>query len=320
MLKYDKINYLGLAETIRIENGAAELLVPVKLGIRVLSYRLTGGENVMKIFDAQIKDYAKNEWQSYGGHRLWHAPEDMPRTYDVDNAPLEIAEVRRDGLYLLQRLDPVSLIRKEALITLSEKTTEARIKHTVTNMNRWPVKLAAWALTVLREGGFCAVETPRNEFTLLPDRTLTLWPYARMNDPRAYFGDRVITVKQDTAAKGPFKVGLCAQNGTAVYILPDVVFKKRFGVSQITNDKGQMTNNVLASQFSILNSQLNEYPDYGCNFETYTNSEMLECESLSPLKELKYGESIDWTEVWTLTKNTAGIKQDDEEAIIKILG
>jgi hypothetical protein len=335
MVKYDKIDFLGLKETIRVQNGAAELLVPTQLGIRVLSYRLAGGENVMKIWPEQIESRAKNEWQSYGGHRLWHAPEERPRTYEADNAPLEIAEARRDGLYLLQPLDPVSRIRKEALITLHEKTSEVKIKHTVTNLNRWPVTLAAWALTVLKEGGFCAVETPRGEFALLPDRSITLWPYARMNDARVSWGDRVLTLRQDAAAKAPFKLGLYAQKGAAAYILPDVIFKKKFGEglkgsAQRTvhspqlkgNAECKMRNAELKDQSETFNFQpstFNSYPDFGCNFETYTNAEMLECESLSPLKELRYNESLDWDEVWTLAKTPAGLKPDDENAVLRAM-
>ena len=40
------------------------------------------------------------------------------------------------------------------------------------------------------------------------------------------------------------------------------------------------------------------YPDDGCNFETYTNHEMLEIESLGPLVTLAPGESSAHQERW----------------------
>ena len=29
------------------------------------------------------------EWKPWGGHRLWAAPEAMPRTYSPDNSPID---------------------------------------------------------------------------------------------------------------------------------------------------------------------------------------------------------------------------------------
>jgi hypothetical protein len=40
------------------------------------------------------------------------------------------------------------------------------------------------------------------------------------------------------------------------------------------------------------------YPDFGCNFETFSNAHMLEIESLSPLRTLAPGESVGHTESW----------------------
>jgi len=44
------------------------------------------------------------------------------------------------------------------------------------------------------------------------------------------------------------------------------------------------------------------YPDRGCNLEIFTNSEMLELETLSPLKQLKRDETLEHIETWTLDK------------------
>jgi hypothetical protein len=42
------------------------------------------------------------------------------------------------------------------------------------------------------------------------------------------------------------------------------------------------------------------YPDFGCNFEIFTNPEFLELETLSPIVELAPGESASHTEIWEL--------------------
>ena len=51
-------------------------------------------------------------------------------------------------------------------------------------------------------------------------------------------------------------------------------------------------------------------PDGGCNFETFTNGDMLEIESLSPLASLAPGESVSHTEIWHLACRTSGILPD----------
>ena len=42
------------------------------------------------------------------------------------------------------------------------------------------------------------------------------------------------------------------------------------------------------------------YPDCSCNFECYTNGEMLESESLSPLMPIKTGEVVEHEEEWEI--------------------
>ena len=55
------------------------------------------------------------------------------------------------------------------------------------------------------------------------------------------------------------------------------------------------------------------YPDDGSNFETFTNSEMLEVESLGPLDRIAPGTAIEHREQWWLLK---GIPNDTSETAI----
>ena len=56
------------------------------------------------------------------------------------------------------------------------------------------------------------------------------------------------------------------------------------------------------------------YPDLGCNFETFTNEEMLEVEALGPLAELLPGASTEHTEHWELFSGVPA-PPTDEDAI-----
>jgi hypothetical protein len=53
-----------------------------------------------------------------------------------------------------------------------------------------------------------------------------------------------------------------------------------------------------------------EYPDYGCNNETYTTRNYMEVESLGPLHNLAPGGSAEHVEQWFLFRD---VKVDDDE-------
>ena len=76
-----------------------------------------------------------------------------------------------------------------------------------------------------------------------------------------------------------------------------------------------MRNDLFIKTFDYVEGE--KYPDLGCNFETFTNNEMLEIESLSPLKTLAPGESVSHTEHWYLVgecSQPASLKEADLEA------
>ena len=45
------------------------------------------------------------------------------------------------------------------------------------------------------------------------------------------------------------------------------------------------------------------YPDFGCSFETFTNNEFLEIETLGPLTKLQPGKTVEHVEYWSLHRN-----------------
>jgi len=57
------------------------------------------------------------------------------------------------------------------------------------------------------------------------------------------------------------------------------------------------------------------YPDNGCNFETFSNQEMQEIESLGPIVKLAPAKSVEHVERWELIGGLElleGIKPEDE--------
>ena len=61
------------------------------------------------------------------------------------------------------------------------------------------------------------------------------------------------------------------------------------------------------------------YPDGGCNFEVFTNSDMIEIESLSPLAALAPGESISHLESWFVFPIKDEVEINSEAALTKWL-
>ncbi|HEV3164161.1 MAG TPA: hypothetical protein VGZ22_09025, partial [Isosphaeraceae bacterium] len=88
--------------------------------------------------------------------------------------------------------------------------------------------------------------------------------------------------------KGPTKLGLAHQMGWIGYFDAGTLFVKRFEYQE-----GK------------------PYPDGGCNFETFTNEDMLEMESLGPVVRLAPGEAVEHTERWELI---GGLEAVSDEA------
>ena len=290
----EKVKYGGWDNCIRLSNGEMELIVTTDIGPRVIRCGFVKGQNMFHEFPGDMGKKGGNEWRSYGGHRLWHAPEAIPRTYALDNGPVRY-EWDGKSLQLFQPVEPTTGIEKEIEITLSSDNN-VTLKHRLINRNLWDVQLAAWCLTVMAQNGRAIF--PQEPFRphpdyLLPARPLVLWHYTNMSDPRWKWGQKYIQLSQDPKATTKQKVGLMDKQEWAAFVLGDDVFIKRFAFDQNAT-----------------------YPDYGCNAETFTNNEFIEVETLSPLSTLKPGSGIEHVEHWFLTKAHVTTDEGSIDAVL----
>jgi hypothetical protein len=280
-------------------NGIIELIATLDVGPRIIRFSMVDGTNVMKEFAEQMGGSGESTWMIRGGHRLWHAPEAKPRSYSLDNSPVALEELDT----LLVRLTPPAEaengIQKEMEIAMDAHVAQVTITHRITNIGPWDIELAPWALTVMAPGGTAIVPLPEKRphtEVLTPDFPLVLWPYTDMSDRRLRWGRQYITLSQD-AAKGPTKFGMALELGWAGYLLDSTLFVKYFDYDPLAS-----------------------YPDYGCNFETFTNEEMLEVESLGPLALLMPGGCVEHVETWRLWDSIAPVTTEAEiERIIRPL-
>jgi hypothetical protein len=150
---------------------------------------------------------------------------------------------------------------------------------------------SAWAITIMNTGGIEIVPQTRNDTGLLPNRSITLWPYTSLDDSRIRLGNKFIILRQDRSNQKPLKFGTTNDNGWAAYFNNNHLFIKKY--SPVKNAT---------------------YPDFGVSYETYINDLMLEMETLSPLTMLGYGDYIEHQEKWELFDKIPE-PSDNEESI-----
>jgi hypothetical protein len=96
----------------------------------------------------------------FGGHRLWHAPEVIPRTYAPDFDP--VTHHWQAPLLSLQQVTEASTGIQKSMQLDFQHASHIRISHQLQNHNAWPVELAPWCLTMLAEKGRAIV--PQEDF------------------------------------------------------------------------------------------------------------------------------------------------------------
>lgn len=281
------IPYGGWPNNARLANADVELVITLDVGPRVLSYRRLGfpdgderGENVLKHYAEQLGGRGEPDWKIRGGHRLWLAPENEGVTYALDNGPVTHGSHGENTLSLVQAAEGPWWVEKHLTLTLDDAGPGVTLHHEVINRGPEPlVQVAPWALTVMAPGGVALIPQPplgEHPRDLLPNRRLIVWPYTDLSDPRLRLGPQFFTLRQ-TADGKPLKLGLRHAAGWAGYLLG-----RRFFAKTVAHEPGAV------------------YPDDGCNFETFTNHEMLEVETLAPLGTLNPGETATHVERWTL--------------------
>ena len=300
------IEYRGWKDCLLLDNGDIELVVSVGLGPRVLSFKHKGGANFFKNFDDQMANVSQDTWQSYGGHRLWHAPEVWTRTYYPDVQPVKYKweenvrlvfggyDVPCSRLTLTCETETTSRLQKEIVIDFPDSGSLVKVEHRIYNRGPWAAKFAPWALSVMAPGG--TVIVPQEPFvphgpgegqSFAAGRALVLWQFTNMADPRFVWGKRFIRMSQNDAYPTKQKFGGMIKPGWAAYDFGSELFIKRFAFFPGAN-----------------------YPDYGCNAEFYTEPGMLEIESLGPEEAVEPGECAVHIETWRI-EQIAASKDDD---------
>jgi hypothetical protein len=117
-----------------------------------------------------------------------------------------------------------------------------------------------------------------------------MWAYTNLADPRWKFTNKYLILRQDPNNSAAQKLGMFNPDTWAAYLLNGEAFVKR-----TTADPSKT------------------YPDFGCSFETFTNNEFLEIETLGPMTELRPGQTVEHVEHWALFRDVKPASLTDEE-------
>ena len=145
----EKVAFGGWPNCYRLSNGQIELIVTTDVGPRVARLGFVGQANLFAEFKEQQGKTVGDDWRIYGGHRLWHAPEDTVRTYEPDNRPVKLAQIE-GGVRLTQLVEKTTGIEKEIEITLDSGANHVHLVHRLRNHNLWAVE--SGALVDFRDG------------------------------------------------------------------------------------------------------------------------------------------------------------------------
>lgn len=291
----ERISYRGWENAYRISNAMVELVVLADVGPRVVHFGFTGGENIFYEVPEQAGLTGGSDFRLYGGHRLWAWPE-VERTYFPDNSLVAVAPHQGRVRFTapVESAPPGSHLQKELEIQLEEQGSQVMVSHLVWNRDSRPTELAPWAPTMMKPGGRAILPLPprtamdKDHFQSVGP--LTLWSFTDFADPRWVLGTEYIQLLQQQNPAGRFQeqmTGIYNPAGWGAYFVTGTLFVKRAPVMPAA-----------------------AYPDFGCNFEVFTNPDFLELESLGPKVQLNPGESTEHTESWTLFRNVPRGKDD----------
>lgn len=278
---------------ISIANAVVELRVTLDFGPRIIYFACTGMENILwedasRTTLGEKYELFDEQHILYGGHRLWIAPEIVPRCYHPDNLPVSFCSIE-NGARFTAAVERHNQIQKSISLSLDPSLPIVKIVHTIRNVGLWDIQLAPWAITMLAAGGLEVMPMPKRVSDLLPNRNFTFWEYSELNDKRIYFGKEFLTLVQDPAMEKAFKLGYNNESGWAAYFNRGQIFIKNF--------------EPIIGGF---------YPDNGCCFESYTNGKFLEMESLGEIVELEPDDFVTLEEEWELYKADKATDPKDE--------
>jgi hypothetical protein len=290
-VKIEKTAFEGWPNCYRITNGEVELIVTSDIGPRVMRYGFVGGQNFFWVRPDTKGKSGEKDWVTRGGHRLWVGPEDVRYTYPPDNGPVKV-EIRGDVLIATQPMEKETSIEKQIEIRMDARGAGVTLIHRLKYLGNLPVEFASWVPTMMAPGGTGVHPFPprgTHPENLQPTNPLVMWAFSDLSDDRWKFTKKYMTLRQVPGRAVPTKLGTFNARTIGGYLLNGEVFIKQY-----------------------IADPSRTYPEYNCSFETFTNQDFLELETLGPLTKVSGGQTVEHVEKWMLGKGTVREISDAE--------
>src|SRR5258706_12201116 len=131
--------------TATLDNGFLRLECVTDVGPRIarLFPAQSDGNLLAELPEAELST-PYGPFQFMGGHRFWHSPESLPRTY-IPDQPVNV-ESLSNGVRLSASAEPGSGVAKTIEIHLAAQQPIITIHHPMRNDSLWTIALAPWAL------------------------------------------------------------------------------------------------------------------------------------------------------------------------------
>jgi len=252
------------------------------VGPRIIRFGFVGGQNLLKEFTEQLGKTGEKEFQLRGGDRVWKAPEDPIATWAPDNVPVAV-QITEAGVIATAPVEPLTGLQKAIAVEMAPTGTSVTVVHRITNQTLFTLEFAPWALTMMAPGGVAVTGFPprgHHPANLEATNPLVMWAYTDFSDKRWSFSKKYLALHQDPRATEAQKVGLFNPSTWVAYLLNNEAFLKQY---QADPNKS--------------------YPDFGCSFETFTNKDFLEVETLGPMTKVAPNQSVSHIERWSLHRN-----------------
>lgn len=255
--------------------GEYRLTVATRYGPRLLGLeREDSPDMLVRLGSGAAIESGNSTFRFRGGHRLWAAPEQPHLTYVPDDDPVDISS-EADALRVV---GPVDAAGFQKVLEIRTEGTGVAVEHRLYWQGDGTITAAAWAITQVPLGGtaILPIGGPAED-GLQADRSLVLWPYTDLSDPRLRPHQSALLIEGRPG--GRLKVGSGPTPGRLGYLRDGWLFTK-----------------------TVEPAGDGEYADRGAVAQVFTGGEYLELETLGPLTELVPGAAAGHREVWHVNR------------------
>ncbi len=252
--------------------GRYEVATSTEFGPRITGLWVDDSTNFLAVLgpEVRIQNSVRGDFIFHGGHRLWVAPETPEVTHVPDDNICRVTSTRT-SVEVAAEPDRAGFAKS---IEITTNDDHLIVDHRVTWTGGRTAEASPWAITQLAPGGTAILPLPSNpDSSFQADRTIVLWPYTRLDDPRIKWrGDAVL---MQALPGGQLKFGAGPEARRLGYLRDGYLFGKWFQ-----------------------SSPEGRHSDRGATAQIFLNDDFCELETLGPLQNLESGSSITHREFW----------------------